>query len=146
MTVNPLSRITWPHLAELIAAGRRGDAVEYFQTQVVGIPEDVVAQLRHAPFRPALEAMAHTLVYEAIIVGDGSLPTELAAALTTPTLAIAAAPASRSYRNGLALANALPNGQAQILEGQTHDIVPSVLGPVLEAFLAPVKAQSHLRK
>src|SRR5216683_2821644 len=29
-------------LSELIAAGRRGDAVEYFQQQMVGIPEEVV--------------------------------------------------------------------------------------------------------
>src|SRR5215831_12636189 len=33
-------------LASLVAAGRRGDAVEYFQARVVGIPEPVVAQLR----------------------------------------------------------------------------------------------------
>ena len=41
-------------LAGLVAAGRRGDAVELYQTQAVGIPEAVVAQLRHAPFRPGL--------------------------------------------------------------------------------------------
>jgi hypothetical protein len=35
-----------------------------------------------------------------------------------------------------ALADALPNGQVRILEGQTHDIVPSALGPVLKEFLA----------
>ncbi len=53
-----------PQLAELIAADRRGDAVELFQTEAVGIPAAVVAQLRNAPFRPYLEKMAHTLVYE----------------------------------------------------------------------------------
>jgi RNA polymerase sigma-70 factor, ECF subfamily len=31
---------------------------------------------------------------------------------------------------------ALPKGQARILEGQTHDIEPSVLGPVLDAYFA----------
>ena len=121
----------------MIAAGRRGDAVEYFQTQLVGIPEDVVAQLRHAPFRPALEAMAHTLVYEATILGDRALPTELAGALTTPTLVIAGGASFPFMRvTAQALADALPNGQARILDGQTHDIEPPVLGPVLAAFLA----------
>jgi hypothetical protein len=52
-------------------------------------PEEVVAQMRHAPFQPALEAIAHTLVYEATIVGDRTLPTELAGGLTIPTLVIA---------------------------------------------------------
>ena len=61
-------------LDALVRAGRRGDAVEYFQGRMVGIPEPVIAQMRTAPFRPALEAMAHTLVYEATILGDGRLP------------------------------------------------------------------------
>jgi hypothetical protein len=43
-------------LAELVAAGRRGEAVELYQTKAVGIPEDVVAQLRHA--RPQLQVIA----------------------------------------------------------------------------------------
>lgn len=122
-------------LAALIAAGRRGDAVEYFQTKVVGIPEEVVAQLRHAPFRPALEAIAHTLVYDATILGDGSLPTEQAGALTIPTLVVAGGASSAMRDAALALADALPNGHARILEGLGHDIEPAVLGPVLEAFL-----------
>jgi pimeloyl-ACP methyl ester carboxylesterase len=124
-------------LAELMAAGRRGDAVEYFQTKMVGIPEDVVAQLRHAPFRPALERMAHTLVYEATILGDRSVPTELAASVTAPTLVIAGGASFPFMREtAQTLADVLPNGQARILEGQTHDIVPAVLGPVLAEFLA----------
>jgi len=33
------------------------------------------------------------------------------------------------------LAAALPDGQYRILEGQTHDINPTVIAPVMEAFL-----------
>jgi pimeloyl-ACP methyl ester carboxylesterase len=55
-------------LTELIAAGRRGDAVELFQIEAVGMPAAVVAQMRNAPFRPELEKMAHTLVYESTIL------------------------------------------------------------------------------
>ena len=124
-------------LSELIAAGRRGDAVEYFQQQMVGIPEEVVVQMRRAPFRPALEAIAHTLVYDATILGDRSLPTEMAASVTVPTLVMAGGAGAPFMRaTAQALADALPNGQVRILEGQTHDIEPSVLGPVLQAFLA----------
>jgi|SRR5579884_1216625 len=123
------------HLANLIAAGRRGDAVEYFQRQLVGLPEAVVAQLRQAPFRPALEAMAHTLVYEASILGDRLLPTELLAAITIPTLVVAGGATPFMRAAAEALADALPRGQLRILDGQTHDMVPSVLGPLLEQFL-----------
>src|SRR5581483_7916322 len=120
-------------LASSIAAGRRGEAVEYFQRQVVGIPEEVVAQLRHAPFRPALEAMAHTLVYEAKIMDYGPGFAELAARVRPPTLAIAGAagpPAMSEVAE--ALARSLPDGESVILAGATHDLDAALLGPVLE--------------
>ena len=122
-------------LASLVAAGRRGDAVEYFQTKVVGIPDHIVAQLRDAPFRPALEAMAHTLVYEATIVGEGRIPRELLAKVRSPTLAIAGGASPPFMREAAeALARALPEGRCLVIEGATHDLVPAVLGPVLERF------------
>jgi hypothetical protein len=34
------------------------------------------------------------------------------------------------------LADALPNARHRSLQGQTHDIVPAVLAPVLEEFFA----------
>jgi len=122
-------------LAKLISANRRGDAVELYQTKLVGIPEPVVAQLRNAPFRPALEAIAHTLVYDATVVGDLTLPTDRLRTIKAPTLAVYGShspalmgPAAK------ALAGALPNGQARALDGQSHDIVPSALAPVLLEF------------
>lgn len=124
-------------LAELVAEGRRGEAVELFQTEGIGLPADVVAQLRQAPFWPALEAMAHTLVYETKIVGDGSIPTELAASVAAPTLVIAGGesfPFMRAMAS--ALADTIPDARARVLEGQTHDLVPQALVPVLEEFLA----------
>jgi pimeloyl-ACP methyl ester carboxylesterase len=122
-------------LAALVADGRRGDAVEYFQSKIVGIPDEVVAQLRHAPFRPALEGIAHTLVYDATLLDDRTLTGRLAA-VSTPTLLVAGG--ENPFMSGAAhvLAAALPNAQAHVLDGQTHDIDPSVLGPVLERFLA----------
>lgn len=124
-------------LAELVSSGRRGDAVELFQTKGVGIPVEVVAQLRNAPFRPALEDMAHTLVYEMTILGDMSVPTELVASITVPTLVISGGDSPAFLHNGAqALVDALPNAQHRRLSGQTHDIVPEALAPVLEEFFA----------
>jgi pimeloyl-ACP methyl ester carboxylesterase len=124
-------------LDALVRAGRRGDAVEYFQRQMVGIPEPMVVQLRSAPFRPALEAMAHTLVYEATILGDGQLPLDKARSVRAPTLALAAGAAPPFMRETAeALARALPDGRALVLEGATHDLVPDVIAPPLLRFLA----------
>jgi len=122
-------------LAKLISSNRRGDAVELYQTKLVGIPEQVVAQLRHAPFRPALEAMAHTLVYDATLVGDLSLPADRLRSIKAPTLALygSQSPALMGPA-AKALAEAIPDGQFRVLDGQTHDIVPSALAPVLLEF------------
>lgn len=124
-------------LRELVEADHRGDAVALFQTEGVVIPVDVVAQLRHAPFWPALEAMAHTLVYETKILGNGSLPTELAASVAVPTLVIAGGESFAYMREtSLALAQIIPDARARVLEGQTHDIAPRALAPVLDDFFA----------
>ena len=124
-------------LAGLVEEGRRGEAVELFQTEVVGLPAEVVAQIRRAPFWPALEAMAHTLVYEIEILGDGSLSTELAASVEAPTLVIVGGRSAPIMREAApALAEAMPDAHARLLEGQGHDLVPRVLAPILEEFLA----------
>jgi pimeloyl-ACP methyl ester carboxylesterase len=123
-------------LTELIAAGCRGDAVELYQTKAIGIPEDVVAQMRHAPFRPGLEAIAHTLAYDATICGDMSLPAELTAPVMTPTLVISGEQSPPLLRDGArAVAQALPHGRLRVLAGQSHDISPDATAPVMAEFL-----------
>jgi pimeloyl-ACP methyl ester carboxylesterase len=134
-----------PQLTELIAAGRRGDAVELFQTEAVGIPAAVVAQMRHAPFRPALEKMAHTLIYESTILR--SLPEELLASVQVPTLVIDGEESHVMLRQAAqSLADALPNGRYRTLKGQGHDIVPAVVALVLEEFFLAQSSHDTLGK
>jgi hypothetical protein len=40
------------------------------------------------------------------------------------------------YDAAQALGKAIPNAQIRTLEGQTHDVDPDVLAPVLEGFFA----------
>jgi pimeloyl-ACP methyl ester carboxylesterase len=122
-------------IAQLVSSDRRGDAVELFQTKGIGLPKEVVLQLRNAPFRPGLEAVAHTLVYDALITGDLSLPADLIGSVATPTLVVAG-DASPPFMQSAAraVADALPNGKHRPLPGQTHDIVPEVTAPIIEAF------------
>jgi len=125
-------------LDALVRAGRRGDAVEYFQREIVGIPEPVIVKMRTAPFRPALEAIAHTLVYDATLIGDGHVPLDRARSIRIPTLAIAAGAAPPFMRETAeALARAMPHGRTLVLEGATHDLVPEVLTPPLLRFFGP---------
>ncbi len=121
-------------LSDYIAAGLRGKAVELFQTEAVGIPPEIVAQMRHAPFRPALEKIAHTLVYDSTIMGP--LPAGLPATVRAPTLVIDGDQSPAVMRHAArSLADALPGAQYRTLAGQSHDIVPDVMAPVVAEFL-----------
>jgi pimeloyl-ACP methyl ester carboxylesterase len=124
-------------LAERIASGHRGEAVELFQTQGLGMPPPVVAQLRQAPFWPALEAIAHTLVYEATFLCDMDVLAQQLPFITVKTLVISGSEAqARMRESAQALADALLIASYRALSGQTHEIVPAVLAPVLEEFFA----------
>jgi pimeloyl-ACP methyl ester carboxylesterase len=119
----------------MVAENRRGDAVEYFMSKVVGMPPEFVAGARTQPFWAATEALAHTLAYDARIMGDYRIPVERAAAVKVPTLVIAGGADMPWMRvTAQALADALPDGQARFLEGQGHDVDPAVLAPVLNGF------------
>jgi pimeloyl-ACP methyl ester carboxylesterase len=120
--------------SELTSTGRRGDAVELFMAD---FPDEVVAQVRSTPIWPALEGVAHTLAYDATLMGDGSVPTERVASLTAPTLVInGGAGFAWMTDSAQALADALPNARRRTLEGQSHDVAPDVLAPVLAEFFA----------
>lgn len=119
-------------LTQLMAEDRRGEAVELFQTEAVGIPAAVVAQLRHAPFRPALEKMAQTLIYEATVLQ--SLSPALLASVKIPVFVIDGEESPPVMRQAAqSLTAALADGHYRSLAGQGHAIVPEVLAPVLRA-------------
>jgi pimeloyl-ACP methyl ester carboxylesterase len=119
----------------MIAEGRRGDAVEYFMTKVIGMPSEVVAGARTQPWWAATEALAHTLAYDARIMGDYSVPHDRAASVKVPTMVIAGgADFPWMRQTAQTLAAALPDGEVRILEGQGHDVDPGVLAPVLSEF------------
>src|SRR5262249_36253597 len=121
--------------SELVAAGRRGDAVEYFMTKVVELPAEFAAAAREAPWWPAQEALAHTLAYDATVMGDYSLPTERVGAVRVPTLVLVGG-ASMPWmaETAKALVDLLPNGQQRTLEGQEHNVAPEAMAPALAAF------------
>jgi pimeloyl-ACP methyl ester carboxylesterase len=121
-------------LGELLDAGRRGDAMALFM-RTVGLPDEMVAGMREAPTWQGMEAIAPTLAYDAIVMGDSLVPSALVASVEVPTLVLdgseTGAWAADSAR---ALAAALPNPQRHTFEGQTHAIAWNVLVPVLRQF------------
>lgn len=117
-----------------LAAGRRGDAVALFMT-LVGIPPQVIEGMRGGPGWPAMEAIAPTLAYDDTVLGSSRVPVELAAAVKIPAIVLDGGASPAMLRDAAkATAAALPDSRHHTLEGQTHDVSPEVLAPVLAAF------------
>jgi len=119
-------------VAELVAAGRRGDAVEHFNRSI-GVPEEMLAGMRDAPFWPALERAAHTLVYDMTITS--SLPLDQLSGVTTPTLVLASEGSDERLPTwGRWLCDTLPVCSFTTLAGEWHGVPPETLAPVLGEF------------
>jgi pimeloyl-ACP methyl ester carboxylesterase len=123
-------------LRTALAEGRRGDAVALFM-RFAGTPAEQVGAMRRAPSWPGMEAVAPTLAYDhAAIMGEPwSVPAELAARVPVPTL-VMTGDAGLPFMPGAArvLSQAIPQGRLRTLEGQTHEVNPAVLAPVLVEF------------
>lgn len=123
-------------LTSLLADGRRGDAAALAMT-TWGAPAEAVAAMRQTPIWSMFEAVAPTLAYDNAIMGDGSVPTEQLATITVPTLVLDGEASPVFMHNAAqAVADALPNAQLRTLKGQTHDVAPGALAPVLEEFFS----------
>jgi pimeloyl-ACP methyl ester carboxylesterase len=122
-------------LRQALAQGRRGDAVALFM-RLVGTPAERVDGMRRTSSWPAIEAVAPTLAYDAAVLGESwSVPAELAARVSVPPL-VMAGDASLWFMPDAArvLSQVIPQGRLRTLEGQTHEVNPGVLAPVLVEF------------
>ncbi|MEV5571676.1 alpha/beta hydrolase [Spirillospora sp. NPDC052269] len=123
------------NLEQLLAEGRRTDMVDSFMVDAVGMPAEFVTPMHDMPMWPGMESIAHTLVYDASIVGDWSLPAGLDG-LTVPTLVLEGGTAPWVSHSAKALSAALPDARHTVLPGQTHDVDPSAIAPALAEFFA----------
>jgi pimeloyl-ACP methyl ester carboxylesterase len=114
-------------LQRMVDEGRAADVVTTFQLQGIGLPPEVVAGMRHAPFFPALEAMAQSVVHDAVLTASLSVPTAEMAAVTVPTMVL------RGGRTWPILATAadhlvglLPDATLRIVQGAAdHGLEPA---------------------
>ncbi len=120
-------------LARLTAAGRRSDAVEYFNAGI-GVPAEMIEEMRGSPAWSAMESVAHTLVYDCVISEATSLA--LLASVRVPTLVLDSQGSSADLTGWAAtVGRHLPNGTHRSLPGEWHGVPDDVLAPVLTEFL-----------
>lgn len=127
-----------PRLNEMLAADRRGDAVRLFM-KVVGLPAIAIMLMRFMPAWSKLKAVAHTLPYDAAIMGDRQsgkpLPANGWTGVRVPTLVAVGGKSPAWMGNAMRdLADAIPHAQRLTLPGQTHMVSAKAQAPMLVDF------------
>jgi pimeloyl-ACP methyl ester carboxylesterase len=121
-------------IQELVAAGRERDAVVFWMTDVVHLPEQMTTGLQDAPWVAALEPLARTLPYDIAVTADG-VPTVELAKIAAPVLVIGGGNSPAWFRRSVAeQAAAVPGARQVTLNGYDHNAPPEVLTPVLAEF------------
>jgi pimeloyl-ACP methyl ester carboxylesterase len=131
-------------LRQLLANERRGDAVRYFMRDMLGAPAAVVAMMRLLfPVWSKLEAVAHTLPYDATIMGSWTVPIERAALVRVPTLVLDGEKSDvRLKRASKAVAAAIAGAEHRGLVGQSHNAAASAIAPELIEFFGARAAET----
>ena len=123
-------------LGPALAEGHRADALELFM-RVAGSSDEDIARAKSSPFWAGGEALAHTLAYEAVVLGDGLPPTARFARITQPALVATGGRDDFFERAADAIAASVPRAERRTLAGQGHVVDPAVLALVLERFFRP---------
>ena len=120
-------------LIQMLHEGRRGDMVEFFFTQAVGMPADIVAMMRQAPFWAAQEAFAPILINYATLMGDGDfkLPKERIARATVEALIMDGGTVPWVSHSADAVATTLPHAHRHTIAGQPHNVADEAMAPIL---------------
>jgi pimeloyl-ACP methyl ester carboxylesterase len=124
-------------LERLIATGDRGGAVKYFMKDMVGAPAAIVVLMRLMPWIwRKLQAVAHTLPYDAEVMTEFRIPRARFASIGVPVLVLNGTKTdSRLKAAARAIAGVVPGAQHGELAGQTHNVKPEVLTPAVVEFL-----------
>jgi pimeloyl-ACP methyl ester carboxylesterase len=121
-------------IREMVAAGRRGDAVRYWMTSVVAAPAQVLTMMEGSPAWPALEALAHTLPYDIALTGDQGVPAALSA-IAIPVLVLGGSTSPDWFhRTVQETAAVIPGARLVMMDGYDHGVPPEVIAPVLTDF------------
>lgn len=129
-------------LNEAVAAGRRGEAVEIFMTKAILLSDEYLALMREDPSWAEMEAVAHTIAYDGMIMGDTMSGKPLSsekkkqwASASMPTSVIVGGNSEAFFHDAAqAVVKILVKAEYHILEGQDHAVASEALAPVLVKF------------
>lgn len=121
-------------ITALLAAGRRGEAVSTFLSEIM--PPPVLDELRASPDWALLEAHAPTLAYDYALLGDGAVPTATARAAVMPVLLLVGSE-SAAYKHIAveALVQAIPDVRLETTAGSGFEPTDELIDSLVRFFV-----------
>lgn len=118
---------------QLVQTGEPGEAAAFFLS-AIGMPPPVLAEMQRSPEWEGIEKIDFTLAYDYAVLGTGTVP-DIVQQITVPTLVM-------DGENTLAfihpaadrIAELIPNAQRKTIPGQTHQVAPEAVTPLLIEF------------
>jgi pimeloyl-ACP methyl ester carboxylesterase len=103
----------------------------------VRLPAEFVAFAKTQPWWAGQEAIAHTLAYDAEVMGDYLIPADRARKVGVPTIILTGGDSFPFFRETAeAVAGIIPDARTGVLEAQEHNVDPQVIGAALTEFFA----------
>ena len=118
-------------LQELHDKGDHRASVKLFLSGM-GVPDEAIEGMLDSPAGESMVDSAHALPYDYALLGDGLVPTNLAAKVTVPTVILAAREMPETAQ---ALADAMPNAHFQVMDGSAHETTPAEIAERVTRFL-----------
>jgi pimeloyl-ACP methyl ester carboxylesterase len=126
-------------LVNFVRAGDRDAATALYQTEVIGLPPEMVEGMRHSDMWGYFTSLAHSLPYDYALFEPGCpVPAARLARIAVPTLLIAGANTFPWLATATEqAAQAVPGARYVSLEGQDHGVLhrPEALLACLREFL-----------
>lgn len=122
-------------LTALLAEGRSGDVVELFLRRAVGLPDATVTAMKESPAWPAMQELAPSTVYDAVLTRTYPYP-DAFASVAVPTLVLTGESTfpllTASARE---LARVLPDAEHRTVTGSDHVLDPPAAAEAIRGFL-----------
>ena len=121
-------------MRQMLQENRRGDMIKFFFGKGVAMPAEFVEMMPQFPGWANQEALAHTLIYDGILMGGDHfmhLPKERLAKCTVETLVIDGGMWPWISHAADAVAAVLPNAKRSTIAGQPHNVADAAMAPVL---------------
>lgn len=139
------SASAWRQHAEMVALAERGENEAMMASFMgsVGMPQEAVDAFRQSPAWPGFAAVGLTIEHDYRIMAeaiDGDHPPGRWQDIAVPVLVVNGDASFPSIEAGAAwVAAAVPGARRKVLPGQSHNVDPKVLGPVLAEFFGSLQ-------